>query len=306
MVNSERKKVCVFTIHPARDLRILNRQCESLQKHGLDVTLIAISDEGTFTYNNIKVIGVKKWKSNFERIKVLFQITRMAYRQKADIYHFHDPDFLVHAVLIKLLSGKPVIYDIHEFYHINKPRRLPDIWPLRQILSLFIWLMETLCGTIIGNISAVYLEHVRRFSKVGCRTVHTPNYASIEDFVPIPVTQEEWDARRKTVLFTGTLDPEKGSLVMLDIAKELKQVRPDIKILVTRRFLAKFQEETMLQKMALPGYQDVIEFIPNVSGKELPKVVRKAGVGLSPIQNVVKIMLQYPPNFSSICRRLFQ
>lgn len=188
MVNRVKGRVCVFTIHPARDLRILNRQCESLKKHGWEVTLIAISDEGTFEHNGIRVVGIEKWNSIWGRIKTLFRITHEACKQNADIYHFHDPDFLIHAVFLRILKRKPVIYDIHEFSHINKPRRLPNIRPLRQIASCLIWLLETFCGALCGYVSAVYEEHIRRFARLGCKTVYTPNYASIEDFVPNPVS----------------------------------------------------------------------------------------------------------------------
>lgn len=151
---------------------------------------------------------------------------------------------------------------------------------------------------LCGYISAVYEEHVRRFSKLGCKTVYTPNYASIDDFVPIPVSDEEWEQRHKKVIHTGTLDPEaKGALVLLDIAKEIKKRRQDIEFIVTRRFFAKFQEEAIMKKMALPDYQGIIQFIPSVSGSELPKVVRQGGVGLSTGQDVNQGKLAVPTKF---------
>jgi glycosyltransferase involved in cell wall biosynthesis len=256
-----------------------------------------MSEEGTYDDEGIKVIGIKRWKSKWQRVKTVLGIAYKAYKQKADIYHFHDPDLLIPAVFLRLLRWKPVIYDIHEFYCINKPRRLPNIWPIRQIASVLTWLVETIAGMLCGYISAVYEEHVRRFSKLGCKTVYTPNYASIDDFIPVPVSDEEWEQRRKKVIHTGTLDPERGSLLLLDIAKEIKKRGQDIEFGVTRRFLAKFQEEAMMKKMALPDYQDVIQFIPHVSGTELPRVVRQGGVGLSTIQDVGQNSLIVPTKF---------
>ncbi|MCX5633512.1 MAG: glycosyltransferase family 4 protein [Phycisphaerae bacterium] len=297
MAELKKRRVCVFTMHPTKDLRIFNRQCCSLQRNGWDVTLIGASPNGDYEEDGVKVIGIKKWASKWQRIRVILRIVYEAYKQKADIYHFHDPDLLIPAVFLRIFTFKPVIYDIHEFFHINQFEKLPNIWPLRQVASVCIWLMETICGVIIGRISAVYEEHIRRFSRLGCKTVYTPNYASIEEFVPTPVSEEEWKERRKTVLFIGTLDPRKGSLILLDIAKQIKKTRPDIQIIVTRRFLVKYQQDVMMQKMALPDYQDVIQFIPNVSGKELPKVVRQGGIGLSPIQNINQNYVAVPTKF---------
>ena len=298
MQDKKRRRVCVFTIHPAKNVRVLNRQCRSLQKSGWDVTLIAMSEEGTYDDEGIKVIGIKRWKSKWQRVKTVFGIAYKAYKQKADVYHFHDPDLLIPAVFLRALRRKPVIYDIHEFYSINKPYRLPNIWPVRQIASVLTWLVETVTGMLCGYISAVYEEHIRRFSKLGCKTVYTPNYASIDDFVPVPVSDEEWEQRRKKVIHTGTLDPEaKGGLVLLDIAKEVRKRRQDIDFIVTRRFFAKFQEEAIMKKMALPEYKDAIKLVPSVDGKELPKVVRQGGIGLSTEQDVSQGRLAVPTKF---------
>jgi glycosyltransferase involved in cell wall biosynthesis len=298
MQDVRKKRVCVFTIHPAKNFRVLNRQCRSLQKYGWDVTLIAISEEGNYDDDGIKVIGIRKWKSGWGRVRTVLRIAYEAYKQKPDIYHFHDPDLLICAVFLRFLTRRPVIYDIHEFYNILVPRKLPSIFSIRRIASALVWFAETILGTLCGNISGVCEELVGRFSKLGCRTVQTPNFASIEDFVPVPVSDEEWEERRKRVIFIGTLAPLRGSLILLDVAKQLKERRPDIEFIAVRRFLAKYQEEAMEKKMALPGYQNVIRFIPNMSGgKEFAKVVRKAGIGLSPGTDVDLIPRGIPNKF---------
>jgi len=118
----KRRRVCVFTIHPAKDLRIFNRQCCSLQRNGWDVTLIGIFPDGDYEEDSVKIIGIKKWRSGWQRIRTILEIGCKAYRQKADIYHFHAPDLLVPAIFIRLFTRKPVIYDIHEFFHFQEWR----------------------------------------------------------------------------------------------------------------------------------------------------------------------------------------
>jgi glycosyltransferase involved in cell wall biosynthesis len=282
-------KVCVFTIHSTKDLRILNRQCRSLQRNGWNITLIAIANKrltkdaivGEYNDDGIKIIGVEKWTSLWSRSKTLFKITKLASKENADIYHFHDPDLLVPALLLKLKMRKPFIYDIHEYFNILLPYKFPDIWPLRQIIGGMVWCTETLLGASFRNISAVYNEHRRKFEVLGCRTVHTPNYASIADFVPNPVSEQELNNRRNKIIFTGSLSPERGSLLIPEIARLVKRIRPDAEFLVTRRFHNESQEKAMMDKINQPEYKDVITFIPNVSGTELPGVVRGAGIALS-------------------------
>ncbi len=285
----EKKKVCVFTIHPAKDLRVLNRQCRSLQRNGWDVTLIAIANPrldakaivGQYDDDGIKVIGIEKWQNIWGRIKTLFKITKLASKENADIYHFHDPDLLLPALLLKWKRHKPFVYDTHEHFNIIYSSQFPDIWPVRQLVGGVAWIVETLLGAMFRNVSVVYKEHVKRFERLGCRVVHTPNYASLDDFVPDPVTEKEWIDRLGKVLFTGSLGPVRGSLLIPEIAKLVKQVKPEIEFLVTRRFHNKAQEDAFMNMLSQPGYGNVIKFIPNVSGKELPKVVRSAAIALS-------------------------
>lgn len=270
-------------------MRILNRQCRSLQRNGWNITLIAIANKrltqsavvGKYDDDGIKVIGVEKWSSLWGRLKTLFKITQLASKENADLYHFHDPDLLIPALLLKLKKRKPFIYDIHEYFNILFSFRFPDVWPLRQVISGMVWCTETLLGASFKNISAVYNEHRRKFEILGCRTIHTPNYASIADFVPKPVSDQEWHDRLNKVIFTGSLSPERGSLLIPEIARLVKKIKPEVQFLVTRRFHNEAQEKAMMDKLNQPEYKDVITFIPNVSGIELPGVVRKAGIALS-------------------------
>jgi glycosyltransferase involved in cell wall biosynthesis len=286
----EGKRVCVFTVHNTRDLRVLNRQCRSLQRNGWQVTLVAISNpklnpgsiEGEYDDQGIKVIGIPHWQGGIlNRLKTIVKIAKTAYQQKADVYHFHDPDLLVPAIVLKVMTRKPLIYDIHEYLNITFPCKFPDIWPLRQVIGGMVWCTETLLGSLCRNISTVCNDDRRRFEVLGCRIVHTPNYASIVDFVPNPVSDQEWQGRMNKVIFTGSLSPERGSLLIPEIARLVKKIRPDVTFLVIRRFHNEAQGKTLMDKLDLPEYKDVITFIPNVSGTELPKVVRGAGIALS-------------------------
>lgn len=284
-----KKKVCVFTTHPSKDLRVLNRQCFSLARNGWDVTLIATAAPylnedaivGEYYDGDVKVIGMKLWGNKWGKFKSLSKITELAEKENADIYHFHDPHLIIPALQLMKKIKKPFIYDIHEHYDIVLPYSLPNIWPLRQVTGKVLLFFETWLGSKFKNISIVYEEHRSRFEKRGCHVVHTPNYASIEDFVPNPVSEEEWQSRMNKVLFTGSLSPSRGSLLIPEIAKRVRNIRPDVKFLVTRRFHKPAHEQAFLDILGKPGYENCVELLPNVSGTELPKIVRSAGIALS-------------------------
>lgn len=292
----DRKKLCVFTIHPAKNVRILNRQCRSLQKDGWDITLIAMSEEGSYDDDGIKVIGQKRWKSRWQRLKALFSMTYRAYKQKADVYTFHDPDFLLPAIFLRLFTFRPVVYDIHEYYRIKW--QLKSNNPLVKLLIRFVvGLCEDISTVMLHHVSCVYDDTAEHFQRLRCNIVRTPNYASLTDFAGPVVSEEEWTDRNNTVVHIGTLAETRGSLLLLDIARETKLRRPEIEFVVTRRFLASVEEDRMMSKLNQPAYKDVIRFVPHVSGDRLSSVLQQGVIGLSSLQDCGQYRQAFPAKF---------
>src|SRR6478609_11371213 len=110
-----RKKICHFTIvHKPEDTRIFHKECKSLAKE-FDVTLVTTCDN-SYEKEGINIVGIGYPKSTADRIKRIFSIIPLLRRQKADAYHFHDPELIITGFLLKKLYGKTVVYDVHEHY----------------------------------------------------------------------------------------------------------------------------------------------------------------------------------------------
>ena len=110
------KKVCILTtVHPALDVRIFHKEAKTLASAGYNVTLIAQHDKEEIV-EGIKIIPLPKPKNRLERfLKLDYLLLKKAFEQKADIYHFHDPELVSIGILLKLFRKK-VIYDVHEDY----------------------------------------------------------------------------------------------------------------------------------------------------------------------------------------------
>jgi Glycosyltransferase Family 4 len=108
-------RVChITTAHPVDDHRILHKECVSLRDAGYDVTLIAPRERGGVVAG-IPVVALPGTARNrFER---MLRRPPAAYRAAlgldADLYHFHDPEFLPWGVRLAR-AGKRVVYDAHE------------------------------------------------------------------------------------------------------------------------------------------------------------------------------------------------
>jgi len=108
-------KVChITTVHPAKDVRIFYKECVSLAKAGFEVTLLVLNGVSE-QVNGVNIVGIQHpFKGRIDRIRNAPHIALIAaIKIDADIYHFHDPEFLRVALQLKK-TGKKVIYDVHE------------------------------------------------------------------------------------------------------------------------------------------------------------------------------------------------
>jgi glycosyltransferase involved in cell wall biosynthesis len=107
-------KVCVITtVHNPFDTRIFHKEAKTLAKAGYEVVLIAQHDKNEVV-DSISIIALPKPKNRVFRILFLgWKAYKIALKQNADVYHFHDPEFIFFGILLKLY-GKKVIYDVHE------------------------------------------------------------------------------------------------------------------------------------------------------------------------------------------------
>src|SRR5215831_18384188 len=108
--------VHLTSVHRAFDTRIFHKECKSLAMAGYDVTLIAPHAGGDSTEDGVKLKAVLPPGDRRERImSTVPNVYRAAVREDAEIYHFHDPELMPVAGLLKL-RGKKVVYDVHEDY----------------------------------------------------------------------------------------------------------------------------------------------------------------------------------------------
>jgi len=110
-------KVCVITsAHPALNTRPFYKEAISLVKEGYDVIMIAQHNKNEVV-DGVKIIALPKPKNRFYRMFVTtLNVFRLALKQKANVYHFHDPELIPIGLLLKFFTKAKVIYDVHEDY----------------------------------------------------------------------------------------------------------------------------------------------------------------------------------------------
>ncbi|MCP5047326.1 MAG: glycosyltransferase family 4 protein [bacterium] len=212
-MNKESKQtkgvVChLSSVHIWFDTRVFYKECRSLAEEGYEVRLVARKEDGErVTVDNVEVIPFGAYKNRF--IRILFSSFRMfkiARKQKARIYHFHDPELLVVGILLKL-TGKKVIYDSHEDYsqQLMYKTWLKWRWVIKLIarcFAVFEWFAIFFCDRIITanqNVEKTFPSH---------KTINLRNVPILQT-----IDQAEPPAVEKTkpvIIYAGALAQVRG------------------------------------------------------------------------------------------------
>ena len=195
------RKICVLTsVHPPCDVRIFHKECKSIARAGYDVTLITSVDKDCIL-DGIKMVRVPRWKNRLDRIsRGSFAIYRKACEANADIYHFHDPELIPAALLLRV-AGKKVVYDIHEDLPrtISYKSYIPGF--LKGAFSRAAELVEDWAGSRFSAVVAATPTIGKRFRAVNDHVAVVNNYPRIEEIEPLGGVVT--DKREATLLYVG-------------------------------------------------------------------------------------------------------
>jgi len=156
--------VCHLTSsHLALDTRIFDKEAVSLAKAGYDVAVIGQHDKAE-RVNGVRIVPLRKRAGRFKRYVIgTWDLLRHALREKAKVYHFHDPELIPVGVLLKCL-GKKVVYDVHEDYQqLVMSRAWVSLW-IRRPLSAMWWWCEKTCSWFYDAILTRDTELAKKFS----------------------------------------------------------------------------------------------------------------------------------------------
>lgn len=205
-------KVCHMTsAHSSTDIRIFQKECQSLASAGFDVYHVAFGHSRE--ENGVHVVGLGTKPGN--RLRRMTLATMMVYQAakklNCDIYHLHDPELLSCGLKLKR-QGKIVIFDSHE----DVPAQILDkTWiptPLRKLVSVLYGAYETF---VIKRIDAVVAAtpHIACHFQDHCKKIITVNnYPKLDD---IQFQSSPFKLRKAIACYAGGLDAMRGEQVML-------------------------------------------------------------------------------------------
>jgi glycosyltransferase involved in cell wall biosynthesis len=140
----------------------------------------------------------------------------VAQKFNAEVYHFHDPEFLFSGLKLSR-AGARVIYDSHEDVpnQIRNKAWIPSL--LRGLLSGVYRFLEHYCSARFSAVVTVIDEIEARFLKVNKKVVVIRNYPSLEE-MPSP---KPWTEKRDEVVYVGDLTRIRGVAEMVSAMRNI-------------------------------------------------------------------------------------
>ena len=110
------KLLILTTVHQYNDARIFYKEAVTLRKEFSDVTIMAPHEsKNIFQKNRIKIIPLPVQSSRLKRVIFLqYKLLLNLRKSKYKVIHFHDPELILLAYILKSFYQKKIIFDVHE------------------------------------------------------------------------------------------------------------------------------------------------------------------------------------------------
>jgi len=283
------KKVCIITtVHRADDIRIYHKEvCSLAEKY--DLTYIA-PGANSIEDANIKCVNYSKSQNLVKRVFGFFAVWNLCRLQKCDLYHIQDPEIIPAGFLLKLLSRKKVIYDVHEDYpdSIRQKEHLKK--PIRELLAISTKFVEWIAGKVFDFIIVADGSVYKRFPSKKTEIIY--NFPDIS----LISLQKEPQEKIYDIVFPGSIS-KKMMLIMFDITKEIISKRTNFKLLLinggstwkdeTKQWI---REEMEKRKVG----SETIELMERITHKEVCSFIEKSKVGIIPFPDTPKFRKNIP------------
>jgi glycosyltransferase involved in cell wall biosynthesis len=266
------KVVHLTSAHEATDDRILLKECAVLAAGGgYAVTLVAPGATPT-VINGVRILGVPHRPTRLGRMtRTVVDVLRIALASGAEICHFHDPELIPVALVLKL-SGRKVVFDVHE----NDPASIMDkrwIWPfLRRPIARLVDELERRSCWFVDHFVIANPAQANRFPIAASTVVQ--NFVMLQERELFSPTGRPHRERPLNVVYLGGITLSRGIREMVQSVALLADDR-------SRLVLAGSFSDTDLQRACEgeSGWRRV-EFLGWRARAELPALLASARAGL--------------------------
>ncbi len=275
-------RVChITTVHPVDDHRILHKECVSLRDAGYDVTLIA-PHEKDVEINGVSVVSLRVPARN--RLERMLRRPCAAYSAAAaldaELYHFHDPEFLPYGVRLAR-AGKRVVYDAHE--DVPTVIRYKD-WipaPARAGVSHTFARLEATCVARIAAVVSPSVAALDRLRPYQDRTALVANYPRLDEIVPAA----RWADRLRAACYVGGITRVRGARELVEA-----MVHADAELYLA----GVISPDALRVELERSAGWSRVRYLGRVEYERVPGLLAQMQVGLIPLHPIVNYADAFP------------
>ncbi|HEY1528391.1 MAG TPA: glycosyltransferase family 4 protein [Candidatus Angelobacter sp.] len=199
--------VHITSVHPGCDVRIFVKECQSLARAGYEVIGLT-NDQQDAHCGDVRIRGLGRSGGRFQRVTTkLLKMAREAFRMNGDVYHIHDPELLLLALLLRARK-KCVIYDVHEdlpstiLYKHYIPARIR--FPIMGVVDF----LETAAARLMSGVVTATPSIAERFQNLNRNCVVVNNFPDLSELAPVQPLL--WSHRPMSVAYIGGIAEERG------------------------------------------------------------------------------------------------
>lgn len=277
-------KICILTtVHQPFDTRVFQKEAVTLaQEH--EVTLIAPHDEIIrIQQDNVTIRTVQKTTNKLLHPITLIRTLIQGFKCECDVLHCHEPGSLLVCIILKLLQGKKVVYDVHEYY--PSLIAIDSFFPtcLSPVIDSVMNFSELTLARFADAIIVVREDLKERFQPLTNKNVEVIFvYPDLKIF-KYPKNYRDNNLslnNNKTIVYEGFVDiQERGLDKCLYAIKQLIPIHPDIELKIVGRVPEhdlKWAEEYVRDNQSASNFV----VIPWVNYDEVPKILAQSTIGI--------------------------
>lgn len=267
------------TVHPRGDRRIV-RCAQVALNSGFRVHFVWLG-EGHDASHDLAASEtlLPSPRNAVERIRRVKLTARFAAGFDAEMWHIHDFYFLSQAKRWRNKTGKPVLYDVHEYYADYYSAKLPLPAVMRRQVARMLERYQVRAAGELGAANVVTETMAQSFRACGVPVAVSANYpmmAQFEGLPSVPFVERRW-----RVLHIGTLSAEYGTELLLEIARRSAARDLPFEFVAIERFPSDDHKRAFESLCEAKGKPANLRLIPTRPTHEMPELLERAGFGLS-------------------------
>ncbi len=282
------------TFHP-RHFHLLAR---GLKSAGVSVSVIGQPMEGDEP-RDIEVHFLPPRPGRLKRMLSAPDVLRRALKLKPGLIQVNSLELLPWAVLVRKLSGTPVIYDCNEDYagYMLQKQWLPK--PLRKPLSWIVAFFEPrLAASLDATLFADTLTPKRFAGRVSRPLViHNFPWRALAEESPEPADSAP-GSLRYDVTYHGSL-PTYHAQAIIDTAKILRDRGKQVRWCIAAREYEGDEQQWLREQVRQAGLEDEFTLLFNIPFEQISTLLLETRCGLIPLPDTPKFRRNIP-------RKLFE